>query len=222
MTTALAEAPNTKQIQHETTLEKIHAESITVDSHESFELAGQILVRIKTIRKNIAETFDGPIKAAHLAHKEIIAAKTKHDGPLDGAERTVKTKMGTYRQEQERIAWAEQQRKEREAREAEETRRLAEAEELEKEGRTDEAEQLIEAPIVVAVPPPPPPPKAEGVSMRKTYSYVVVDVNKIPRPYMIQNATLIGSTVRNQHEAAEKMIPGIKVIVTTGVSARSA
>lgn len=222
MTTALAELPDTDQLQKETSIAKATAADVVVDSHGSFENAGLFLVNIKTIRKNIAETFDHLIKSAHDQHKSIIAEKKKHDTPLNDAERIVKLKMGTYTQEQERIARQEQQRKEREAREAEETRRLAEAEALEKEGRTEEAEQLIEEPIHVPVAPPPPPPKAEGVSMRKTYSYEISDESKIPRGYMVPNSPLIGSTVRNQHEAAETLIPGIKVNVTTGVSARSA
>ena len=222
MTTALAEMPSTEEIQRETSLAEIKAADIVVDSHESYEIAGQFLVGVKTIRKNIAETFDHLIKSAHEQHKSVISEKKKHDTPLNDAERVVKAKMGNYSTKQARIAREEQQRKEREAREAEETRRLAEAEALEKEGRNEEAEQVIEAPICVAVAPPPPPPKAQGISTTKRFKFRVVDKSKIPLAYMQHNEVLIGQVVRQQHEAAEKIIPGIQVYFETGVSARSA
>ena len=221
MTTAMIEAPNTEVIGARTRLAAADAADIVVDSHGSFEQAGQFLVGIKHIRRTIAETFDGPIKQAHLAHKEMVAAKKKHDGPLDEAEGIVKLKMGDYSEEQERIALAAQQRKEREAREVEETRRLAEAEALEKEGRQAEAEQVIEAPIVVAVPPPPPPPKAAGISTTKHYKFKVLDVTKIRLSYMMPDESSIGSVVRRHHEAAANMVGGIEVYFETGVSARS-
>lgn len=222
MTTALIEAPNTEGIQQATSITEAKAAEIVVDSQGSFESASLLLVGIKRIRRTIAETFDSPIKQAHLAHKEMVAAKKKHDGPLDWVERIVKGKLGVYSQQQERIAREEQQEKEREAREAEETRRLAEAEALEKEGRTEEADQVIEQPIVVAVAPAVPKPKAAGISTTKHYSFAIEDYDAIPRQYMMPNEKLIGQIVRAQHEAAEKLIPGIKVNVTTSVSARSA
>ncbi len=221
MTTELMEAPNTEHIKEKTSLAKANATAIVVDSTESYEAAGQFLVGVKAIRRNIADTFNHLIQKAHQLHKDQIAEKKKHDGPLDEAERIVKGKMGTYYAEQERKAREERQRAEREAREAEETRRLAEAEALEKEGRQEEAEQVIEAPICVPVPRQVESPKAAGISTTKRYSFEVVDPAAIPRRYMIPNDVLIGQLVRSHHEAAEKMIPGIKVNVTTGVSARA-
>jgi len=80
---------------------------------------------------------------------------------------------------------------------------------------------MLAEPIVTAVAPVPEAPKLDGISMRKTYSFKIVDATKIPRAYMKIDETLIGQVVRRQHEAAEAMIPGIKVTVTTSVAAQA-
>jgi hypothetical protein len=127
------------------------AKSIIVNSPETYTAAGQMLVAVKGIIKQVDETFDLPIKRAHESHKEVIAARDKHRVPLLEFEKAAKQKMASYHEEQERIRRAEQLRIEAELRKQEEEARLAEAIVLEDMGEPDEAEAVLAAPSTQAV-----------------------------------------------------------------------
>lgn len=218
MTTALA-IPDTGVMEKDTPLVVQQANAIVVDSDETWEEAGEFLVIVKTKRKEVAGAFDDIISNWNVGHKAAIAKKNEFDGPLKKAETSVKLQMGIYTTERAAKARREQQQREAEARRVEEDRRLAEAEQLEKENRKQEAEQLLEAPIVVAVAPAPPPPKVKGVSTSIGYDWELVDLALIPEAYKSLDRVKINGVVRAHHEAAEKMIPGIRVTSHKAVAA---
>lgn len=89
------------------------AKALTVTSSQEVEAARDMIRQIKDRRKKIDDTFDEHIKAAHQAHKALVAKKKSFTDELDEAERVVKGSIGKYELEQLRIR-EEQERKARE------------------------------------------------------------------------------------------------------------
>lgn len=90
--------------------------SFVVTNHEH-EAAGVALIRVlKDLKKEIDNTFDDAIKKAHESHKAMISAKKKHYDPLEAAEKSVRSKIIAYQDDQERLRWEEQARLEEIAR----------------------------------------------------------------------------------------------------------
>jgi len=206
-----------------TDIEKVETEALTIVDeattmviidNEGLEIAANLLLGIKDLRKKIADTFDPIIDKAHKAHKEAIAQKKKTEAPLVEAERIIKPKMGKYREQQDRERQAEIRRQEELARKAMEEQQLQDAIEADLSGNKEEAEAILDDELMpVPTPKVEKPMKPEGIAFRENWSFEIVDVNKIPRAYMMPNEKLIGSTVRliKNKVAAEKTIPGIRV-----------
>lgn len=211
--------PDTSEIVEQSRSAVGQANAIVIRDHASLEVADGLLRAVKTIRARIRDTFAEPIRAAHAAHKAMIAARDKHDKPLAQAEATIKLKRGEYVAEQERKRREEEARLREIARREEEERRLAEAQQLEAEGRNDEAEAVLDEPIET------PPvvvsaavPKSDGISTRKTWTYRIVDEAKIPRQYLIPDTRALGSLARSLREKAS--VPGVEFYAETSTAVR--
>ena len=114
------------------------AAAIIVRDQETLTRANDFSIAVKRLRREIEETFDPIIEAAHRAHKVALDKKRKYIEPVDSAERTVKAKIGSYLDEQERI----RKEAERRAWEAEQEKIRAQQEALRKE---QEAQRKAEA-----------------------------------------------------------------------------
>jgi len=198
-----------KDLEKDTALVTVEAEVIVIENDEQNLYASEFLKKIKGVMKRIGETFDPIVTKAHSAHKEAIAQKNKHTAPLKKAEVILKTKIGYYMQEQERLRAEEQRRLEKEAREAAEALALAEASTAETE---EEQEEIIQTAIddtpVVFV---PEKPKIAGISIRKTWDYKIIDVSKINSKFMIPDAKKIKKMVDATGKDAEAIVGGIKL-----------
>lgn len=160
--------------QAQTWPERARALVITADEH--FAAAGELLTGIKALRKDIADTCDPVIAAAHASHKAAVAQKQKLEAPLATAEATLKQAMLGYRREQERKRDEERRVLEAERRRLEEEERLREAVALEAAGQPELAERVLELPSTA--PPvvlPPPAPAVAGVTVRKVWKAEVTD-----------------------------------------------
>jgi len=71
--------PGEDQIEARTSDIIKEAQALTITNPEQYTKAAYFLKGVKGLGKEIKETFDGPIKAAHAAHKAIVAAKKKHE-----------------------------------------------------------------------------------------------------------------------------------------------
>lgn len=211
--------PQTTALEERTTGIVDRAEELIVATNADLVDAGDWLIQVKRIRAEIGEAFDEPIKAAHGAHKVMLAAKKKYDDPMARAEVLIKRKVGAYQQEQERKRREEEVRQQAAARRQEEERRLREAEALEQEGRNDEAEQVvaepIETPVVVV---PATTPKVAGMSTRAVWKWRVKDKALVPREYLKLDDVGIGQRVRAMKD--RHGIPGIEAFEETGVAIR--
>lgn len=138
------------------------ARAVTVTDSETYTVAGEMWKQIRDMMKEVADTFDPIIEAAHKSHKKALEQKAKYFKPLEDAQKNIKGLMSAYDAEQERIRKAEEERlrkiaeeeaeKERQVelaaieaeRKAEEERLLQAALEAEASGNKDQAEQLMQ------------------------------------------------------------------------------
>lgn len=213
MSTALAEMPQTEELQGEARaiLDKANAVAIVDDT--TFRGAADLLRTFKTYSKRVSDTFDPLIKSQNEAVKKTRETMKTFARPAEEAEGIVKRKMADYQQEQERRAAEEAARLREQAMKEAEERRLQEAIALERAGDKRAAEAAIEAPIVA--PPPPiaarPTPKVEGVSFKTAYKFEVTDESIVPREFLKVDEVKLGGYVRSMKAAAIDKIPGVRV-----------
>ncbi len=124
MTTALTTAA-TDSLKAEVSPVKANAQKLVISEAQHVEAARDFIRTIKERRNKVDATFDIHIKAAHAAHKALVATKKTFTDDLDDAERIIKGKVGAYQLECERLAKIEQE-KARIAAEAEQ-RKIVEA-----------------------------------------------------------------------------------------------
>ena len=186
------------------------AKALRVVDVVTYARAGEVLVAVKELRRQIDAAFNPIIQKAHETHREALAQKKKAEAPLVEAEGIIKPQIAAYQAEQERIRRAEEARIRAELAKAEEEARLQAAIEAEAEGRKEEAEEILEEPVQVApVVLPKAMPKLEGVSTRKIWKYRIVDESKIPREYMMPDLAKIGGVARSLGDKAR--IPGVEI-----------
>lgn len=202
------------------------ARAVAVLNAETFQLAGELLTGIKTLRKEIDDTTRPVIDAAHRAHKAACDQKRKLEAPLIEAETILKTAMAAYQREEEARRRKEEARLRELARKAEEEARLAEAERLEAEGEKELAAQVLDLPPVVAAPVLPPPPKVDGIATRKLWRAEVLDLRALCRG--VADGTVPANLVQPNQAALNQMavalketfaLPGCRAVVETTIAA---
>jgi hypothetical protein len=199
----------------------------TITNNTDYTRAGEILLTIKEIRKKIENTFKPIKRKMDAAKKEVLDQEKAADKPLAEAEAWIKPLISNYLAEQERIRKDEEDRLRGIARKEEEERQLMAAIEAEEEAKRNgatkeeaaaEAQIIIETPVQAApVVVPKSVPKVAGVSVSKQWKFRIIDVNKIPREYLMPDEKAIGGVVtRTQGRVA---IPGVEAYSVDVVSA---
>lgn len=188
------------------------AQRIQIRNDETYLEATSMLTAIKAMRKEVDDTFNPVIYAAHRTHQEAIGAKKKIETPLIAAENLLKRGVSDYqfKKEQERI---EAQRKlEAAARKIQEDRIIAEAAAAEKDGDPQLAAEILNAPVPsVPVILPSPVIKVDGISRRENWQFRIKNEQDIPREYLMVDESKIRKIVKALKKDAEKHIPGIEV-----------
>lgn len=195
------------------------ARAVKVTSPETYVAAGSLWKAIGDMIKEVKETFDPICDAAHKAHKAAVEKRSKYLDPLTESQKSVKRLMSVYDAEQERIRREEQARLEAIARKEAEERALLEAIAAEeamkaagasKEDAAQEAAAIMEEPVIVApVVLPKAVPKIQGgPSYRTIWKFRIVNVNLIPRQYMVPDEKAIGGVVRSSQGRVQ--IPGVE------------
>jgi len=202
------------------------AQEIKVRDQVSLDTANAFLRGIKGLLGKIADTFDPIIKQAHEAHRLAIEQRKKHEEPLLQAERIIKAEMGRYLTEQARIRQEAEEKARREAAEAERKRLAAmqAAIDAENAGKAEEAEKHFEESIAIEPPKPiiPEPAKAQGTFLRKELKWRVVDLNAVPREFLMLDRQKVEAIFRILREGNRNMaIPGIEVYEESVVVSRT-
>lgn len=189
------------------------ARAIVVKDQISYDQAAEKLLGVRSLIKQIDETFDPDIKRWHEGHKAALATKKKVLGDLPVADATLVQMLGVWELEQKRIR-EENERREREAaQKREEEARLALALEAEKQGATQETvEEIIDTPMPIQVQPSRPTfQRATGIgaSRKPVYKWRIIDEKQIPREYLAVDQVKLNGIVRAMGSATK--IPGIQV-----------
>ena len=203
------------------------AQAIAIADEKSLMEASDALTSIKALLKEIDAFFDGNINRLHKAHREALAQKKAFTtAPLE-AERGLKLRIREYLDEQGRIrreaeekAQQEEQARIEAAKKAEEERLVA-ALEAEESGDSALAEEILnEVPPEFDPPPPaqivPVAPKIKGISSSEVWKYEVIDIDQIPRTYLMLDDTKVGQVVRATKGTLQ--IPGIRIYSERSVS----
>lgn len=204
------------------------ADSIVVNSPETYVAAAEALKAAKALQREIKEFFDPLKKAAKEAHHKLCESEKEKLAPLDAAIADIGKKLTAYDQEQERLRREEEARLRELAAKREEEARLMEAIELEAMGETAEANRIIDE-------PPPPTivrvekatPQVSGVSFRASYRAEVTDLRalvravadgKVPLLAIVPSETFLNQQARAMKETLD--YPGVAVIRDRTVTTR--
>lgn len=196
-----------------TTLEA-WAKTLVIRNADEHAYAVETLKGVKAWRGKIVDFFAESKEAAHKAWKGIVANEKSFTDRLDFVEQASKRAILKYQQEQERLL-AEQQRQAQA--EADEKARK-ERERLEKEAaklKTPELRQAkLEAAAAVVAPViqiASPVEKPSGVATRKTWKARVVNVDAVPREYMLVNEKALAAIATSTKGSIK--VPGVEFYV---------
>ena len=189
-----------------------------------------MLIGIKGLRNEIADTFNEPIQKAFQAHRAIVALKKNVEAPLEDAERIIKGAVGAFHLEQQRIRQELERKAREEAERQAEQMRLDMAVQAEEMG-ADAAvvEEILETPIPIApVAVAPTFTRAAGVSTRETWRAEVSDLKALCRAVADGQASLecVQPNMVALNGLARSLkgtmsIPGVRAVPETTVSARA-
>jgi len=220
-----------KKIQETEALSTAYA-GYSIDCPEKYQASAADLKLIKTKFKELTDTRMSLTRPIEESKKRIIALFQRPLDFLSQAELSIKKAMVGWQTEQERIRRAEQARlDEIQRKEAEKLRQQAEKEAARAESLKTEkgqaaalakAEELkAKAEVVTSITPTVESKveEVEGVSTRKIWKFKIVDVNKIPREYLIPDEKYIGQIVRASK--GKKLIEGIEIYSEDVISSRT-
>lgn len=183
---------NDLQVQANNILDLV--EFITINNDSELNEANNVLRKIVTLRKAVKAHFDGLKKPFNEAMANLRTKEKEFLAPMEQGEQTIKKLMVEYNKKVEEHLAKEQ------AILAETNKTLAE------NGLTVLPNVKLEK------------PKIEGTTTRNRYDFDIVDVNLIPREYLIVDTASIGKVVRAMKEKTN--IPGIKVKIVQDIITR--
>lgn len=222
MTTATAELIEVKPIEtHEVRGYQIkviglkdRASSLVIKDQSTYEESASLLKTVKDMAKLVEESRKKITTPLDIAKKAVMDLFRGPSDELEKLESNLKRIMINYTNEQERLRREaeEKLRKEVAAKEAAEKKRLEErAAKAEASGKAEKAEELRQQAQEVFVPAPtiaPTVQKVAGVSMKQNWKARVIDVNKVPREYMIVNDSMLDKMAKATKGSL--VIPGVE------------
>ncbi len=199
------------------------ANSLQVVDDDTCLKAEQMMVEIKTASKKWVEFFEPMRKSAEDTKKSIMAKinllklDASGENKAKSAFRTLSSKTGKYRQEQDRIRREEAEKVRQEQIKQEEDAKEEAAVKAEKAGDSELAEAIVEEPVYVPPAKPAEVPKTEGVSYTERWSHEVINLmalvkavveGKAPLQALQPNDTFLGNQARAMK--TESLYPGVR------------
>lgn len=170
--------------------------AIEVRTPDQYKNAGEFLRAVKHTVRIIDEAYEPDYRKTKEKHEAVRDERNGLKKPLAEAEKIVKLQMKQFSDEEEKRI--------REEREAMEKARQEAAE---------QGEETFMAPVIETQ-----PTAVAGVSYAYTWTWEIEDESKIPREYMIPDATKIRQQVLSHKQ--DTNIPGIRVFQEKQVRAR--
>lgn len=165
--------------QGERSLEQVRSMEIT--DQATYEVAIAYTKVMKELETQIKEYWKEPKKKAFEAHKAVTAKEKEMLGPVERAEKLLRTKIGAYN------AKLEEQRRKEEARLRDKARQKG----------LDDSLVTVEKPATM------------GVSYRDQWVWSVISFSSVPDEFKSINEALLNRIVRQDKGATR--IPGIEV-----------
>lgn len=195
---------------------------ISVKDNNDLMKASACIKGIKSMIEKVKSSFDPIVDQAHKAHKEAIGQRDKYLKPLVELEKRFKDAILVFnrkleQENHERVRIAN----ERMAKEAEEKKKML----LEKSQNTNDAwekEELQEKAQAIVPITCDAPTKAidqEGLSIRKTWKAKIVDINIVPKAWLIIEPNML-TLNKHAREHREIPIPGVEFYEDSSVSSR--
>uniref|UniRef100_A0A6M3JTT7 Uncharacterized protein n=1 Tax=viral metagenome TaxID=1070528 RepID=A0A6M3JTT7_9ZZZZ len=215
-----------EQVAKESTDLVVRCQNIVITNQEQYNDSAKLLDLIKEQKEKIGLAYDSIVEKAHEAHKEAVAKRKKYLDPLETAKGIINKLMLSYKDEQERKAQEEQIRLQKIAEKAaeEELKKLeAKIERAKASGKEEKAEELETQkeniiPIIVPV-IAPAINRPTGISYRDNWCAEIVDLNLVPREYLIANMAMLNGMAKSTKGSAK--ISGVKFINTQSIINRN-
>lgn len=183
---------NDLQVQAQNILDVV--DFLTIENEQELNEANSVLRKITTLRKAAKAHFDGLKKPFNEAMANLRAKEKEFLEPMEKGEQAIKKLMVAYnskvdeRLKQEQLALEEANKS------------------LSQNGITILPSVKLEK------------QKLQGTTIRNRYDFDIVDVNLIPREYLLVDTAAIGKVVRAMKEKTN--IPGIKVKIVQDIVTR--
>jgi len=187
--------------------------ALKIEDDEQLQETGEFVQRIKGKQKEVKDLFEKERLERYDKLQETYAKINALIDPLKKAETIVKEKLGEYRKEQKRKAAEEEQKRLAELKKEAEDRLLEEAEANGDESILDDELMIPKPNLEIKV------PKIKGVSFTEVWLFKIVDVDKIPRRYMMPDEKKIQGIV--DALKAKTAIEGIEVYSEERVGAKA-
>lgn len=200
-------------------MSNLAVDGVSVHSELELESAAAVLRDVKALQKKAEAAQKSLTQPLEHQKKSIIAwFRERITDKLAASERTLKTAIGRYQQEQDRIRREQQRIADEQARK--ERERLAKrAAAAEAKGQAEKAEQLQEQAQTVVAPVAPPPPKVSGISSREVWRFEISDPAAVPREYLSIDEKKIGQVVRALK--GDTVIAGVRVYCERSLAAQA-
>lgn len=175
--------------------------AFVIESKEDLAKATACIQGIKGLQAKINEAYDSVIEKAHKIHKELIGKRDGYLKPLKKVESELKANILTYTQKveaeqrelerktNEELARMANASKEKLLKEASETKNEWEAETL-KEQAAEIKPAVVEIAKKVV--------QNEGLSIRKTWKWRVIDKSIVPRAFLELNEQALNQAAKQE------------------------
>lgn len=215
----MSDETNIEVIKAEVMPVAIDAAAMVVTNAEQYAVASEFLKTIKGAQKKVVDFFAPMKQKAHEAHKAITQQESATLKPLQEAEASLKRNLLTFHTEQERIRQEEQRKLQAASDEA----ARKERERLEREAaklKTPElkAERLEQAAAVIApvVAVASAAPVVSGQSIRKTWTAKVVNLELVPREFMVVNEKALDAFAKSTKGAVK--VAGVEFVEVSSIA----
>jgi hypothetical protein len=180
-------------------------DSFRIRTKADYERAGEYLVSLRLLKKEIKEFFKPMKQKIDAAKREVLDKEKSQLEPLAERESAITAKIGTYRKALAR---------------KEELKRQKLLEKV-REEREKAAEEGLPEPELPVVSEAKSAPKVDGLGFRKSFTWDVADISKINRKYLVPDKKAISKIVKSVGKDAESIIGGITVSESESAVVRS-
>lgn len=217
-----------EQLDKKATLAKQEADKLIIKTDSDYEQACEMAKEIKAVQKQVKDYWEPLRVSAKKTYDDILDKKKQMLNPLEDAEKTLKSAMVRYTDEQEMVRNAQEAELKRLAH-AEMNKKISEACEEDAKGNYEAAEyKLAEAEVLENVAENASAitsiPKVDGISKSKSWVIKSIDSSEVPVEVAGMEIRPVNEKLVLQLIKASKgtiKIPGIVYEETSTISIRA-